>query len=170
MSILTFPRLSDLYGRKKIFYFGLIAYVCVVTFIVIFTNQYLYYCMIFLIGFGGAARMQCGYLYLSEMLPKRWGSIVTSIGLVFVSESVAMGSVYFWFISKYWRPFEIFGIGLAVLTISSVFWMPESPRFYLGQKRYDEAMDSFKNIAKINGVKFNEIMLVLDKKTENKLE
>lgn len=29
-------------------------------------------------------------------------------------------------------------------------------------------MDAFKKIAKINGVKFNEIMLVLDKKTENK--
>lgn len=141
-------------------------YVVVVSFILIFSNKNLYYFLIYLIGFGSSARMAVGYVYLNELIPSKSIPMVSSIGLFFVSESVVMAAVYFWFISKDWRPFEMFGVCLAIFTLSSSLWIPESPKFLISQKRYEEAMDVFRKIARINKVDFNPMMLVVDKKQQ----
>ena len=100
--VLLWPRISDLYGRKKVFYLGLGGYVLIVALIIFITNRKLYYCMIFLIGLGSSAWSDVGYVYLNELVPSKSNALVSSVGLFFVSESVVMASVYFWFISKNW--------------------------------------------------------------------
>jgi MFS family permease len=67
--LLIFPRLSDIYGRKKVFYIGLGVYLFVVIFLLIFSNLYFYYVLIALMGVGLPARFLVGYIYLSEMIP-----------------------------------------------------------------------------------------------------
>ena len=63
------PRLSDIYGRKPIFIFGLILYIIVVFFLLILTNKYL---LLMLMVFGGiseSAKYYVGYVYAIEILP-----------------------------------------------------------------------------------------------------
>lgn len=47
-------------------------------------------------GFGLPARFIVGYIYLNELLPEKWRSIIASVGLFFVSETVTFGAIYFW--------------------------------------------------------------------------
>ena len=56
-----------------------------------------------------------------------------------VNSSVTILScIYFYFISKYWLWFQLVGWSLNVLTVVCVIFMPESPKFLLTKKRYDE--------------------------------
>jgi len=75
-----------------------------------------------------------------------------------------MGAIYFWLISKNWRPFEIFGLCLGALSLSSVIWMPESPKYLISQGKAKEAILVYKKIARVNGKVFNEILFNIERR------
>lgn len=58
--------------------------------------------------------------------------------------------IYYWFISTNWIPINIFGALLTVVSAVGVYFLPESPKFYLSKRRYDEARASINFIAKTN--------------------
>lgn len=58
--------------------------------------------------------------------------------------------------------FELSGICVGLFTVSSSFWMPESPRFLISHKKYDESLNVYKKIARINGVKFEENVRLIE--------
>ena len=58
--------------------------------------------------------------------------------------------IYFYFISKYWLPFEIFGWSLNLLVVSCLFLVPESPKYLLSKKRFVDAKVSLAVIARVN--------------------
>lgn len=58
--------------------------------------------------------------------------------------------LYYWFISKYWIPINVFGAFLTLVSAVGVWFLPESPKFYLSKKRYDEARAAITFIAKVN--------------------
>jgi hypothetical protein len=59
--------------------------------------------------------------------------------------------IYYWFISTNWIPINIFGAVLTVVSAVGVYFLPESPKFYLSTRRYDEAREAINFIAKTNG-------------------
>ena len=85
LGTLIFPRLADIYGRKKVFYIGLSIYLTIVGFLLTFTNLYLYYFFIFLMGLGLPARFMIGYVYLNELIPTKYSPYIASLGLFFIS-------------------------------------------------------------------------------------
>ena len=61
-------------------------------------------------------------------------------------------ALYFWVISIKWEGIEIFASVLtAVCVLSITFLVPESPKFYLSNKRFAEARISLTFISKFNG-------------------
>lgn len=58
--------------------------------------------------------------------------------------------LYYWFISKEWLPINIFAGGLTALSMVGVFFLPESPKFLLTMKRYDDARAAINVITRIN--------------------
>lgn len=52
--------------------------------------------------------------------------------------------------SKYWLPFQIFACISTFLIAGSVLFLPESPKYLISKKKYDEARDSLRFIAKLN--------------------
>ena len=58
--------------------------------------------------------------------------------------------IYYWFISTNWIPINIFGAVLTVISAVGVYFLPESPKFFLSKRRYDEARASINFIAKTN--------------------
>ena len=59
--------------------------------------------------------------------------------------------IYYWFISTNWIPINIFGAVLTVVSAVGVYFLPESPKFFLSTRRYDEAREAINFIAKTNG-------------------
>jgi len=49
--------------------------------------------------------------------------------------------LYFFFISKYWLWFQVFGFLLNLLVVVAMFWVPESPKWLLGKRRYNDARE-----------------------------
>jgi hypothetical protein len=58
--------------------------------------------------------------------------------------------IYYWFISTYWIPINVFGAVLTVISAVGVFFLPESPKFFLSKRRYEEARAAINFIAKTN--------------------
>jgi len=58
--------------------------------------------------------------------------------------------IYYWFISKNWIYINAFGTVLTAVSAVGVWFLPESPKFYISRKRYDEARKSINFIAKVN--------------------
>jgi Sugar (and other) transporter len=58
--------------------------------------------------------------------------------------------IYYWFISKNWIYINSFGTLLTVVSAVGVWFLPESPKFYISRKRYDEARQAINFIAKVN--------------------
>jgi hypothetical protein len=54
---------------------------------------------------------------------------------------------YFYYVSKWWQFLQIPTIVLAIIGFLSLAFMPETPRFYLSQRRFDDARKVFKFIA-----------------------
>lgn len=58
--------------------------------------------------------------------------------------------LYYWFISKNWIYINIFATVLTIVSAVGVWFLPESPKFYISRKRYDEARTAINFIAKVN--------------------
>ena len=58
--------------------------------------------------------------------------------------------IYYWFISKYWIPIQVFGGFLTVVSMVGVWILPESPKFLLTMRRYDDARAAINLITKVN--------------------
>ena len=69
-----------------------------------------------------------------------------------------IGVTYFWIISKNWLYLEIFGCIIGLISfVGTYFLIPESPKFLITMKRYEEARTAISYIAKMNGKpEFNE--------------
>jgi len=61
-----------------------------------------------------------------------------------------IGVFYFYVISKEWLYLQIFGCSLNLLVFIALFFVPQSPKFLIAKKRYDEARDILKVICEIN--------------------
>lgn len=85
---------------------------------------------------------------------------------VWDSTTMIWMSLYFAFISKYWLWYELYGFAVVVAATVAAFFIPESPLFLYEQKRYDEARDSLRVIAKFNGVK-DDCNFTFDKELDN---
>ena len=72
---------------------------------------------------------------------------------VFSSFITVLSTIYFYFISKYWVWFQVFGWGLNLITIVGVVFMPESPKYLLTKKKYDECRKVMTIIGRLNGIK-----------------
>jgi MFS family permease len=106
--------------------------------------------LIFVFGTGGVGRSSISYLLMQEYLPSNRQTLVGTI-LQLNNGFVAVYTVlYYWFISKDWIPINVFGAVLTLVSAVGVFFLPESPKFYLSKRRYEEARAAINVMAKTN--------------------
>jgi putative MFS transporter len=136
---LTLPRLSDYYGRKKIFLISGILHLilCIIT---IFSNNfYVSIIIMFFVGIVFAGRTFVGYIWMNEFMRIEDASTVTII--IFFSEGLAIlfSSLYFLYLSKDWR--GIFALPLIPMTVGLffLFQKTDAPKFYYGIGNYEKA-------------------------------
>lgn len=144
------PRLSDIYGRRPIFLASML--IQLVALIAIFISRHVWVTvgLIFLFGIGGVGRSSISYLYMQEFLPQNKQTLVGTI-LQLNNGFVAVYTViYYWFISNWWIPINVFGGALTLVSMVGVWFLPESPKFLITMKRYDEARVAISTIARVN--------------------
>jgi len=145
------PRLSDFYGRRIVFLCSMFVQLISLIAIYISRDVYVTIGLIFFFGMGGVGRSSICYLYMQEFLPSDKATLVGTI-LQLNNGMVAIYTViYYWFISSQWIPLQVFGGFLTVVSMVGVYFLPESPKFLLTMKRYDDARAAINVIARVNG-------------------
>ncbi len=84
-------------------------------------------------GFGALSsiRVNIGYVYLMELLPKSAQTPVTTAWCIEDAVIYFIATMYFWKIGKQTIGFEIVGLVWSFLCCVLVYWLPESPRFLI---------------------------------------
>ena len=68
--------------------------------------------------------------------------------------SIMIFQAIYYRIWPYWEPLHIFGLCFAVLMLVTIFFIPESPKYYYSKGRFNEAREILNQIARHNKVKF----------------
>jgi MFS family permease len=99
----TLTRLGDVYGRRPIYLLGLCMHIFFMCGILLSTNMYLSYFLLFIFGMSITARYYVGYTYNLEMQPKSKYVLVSTTMFLFESVVYFFICIYFRFIAKNWQ-------------------------------------------------------------------
>ena len=72
---------------------------------------------------------------------------------MFGSSVTIQSTFYFYFISRYWVWFQIFGWTMNLIVVVAVIFMPESPKYLLTNKKYNECRAVLSKMGKFNNIK-----------------
>jgi hypothetical protein len=114
------------------------------------SDMYAMIAILFAQGFINSIRINVGYVYMIELMPKRHEVTIGTVwncveGLIYLQ-----ATIYFYYISKDWFNFVMVGYCFQLISAVAVWWLPESPIFLLNTGRYKEMKDSLKTIAEWN--------------------
>jgi OCT family organic cation transporter-like MFS transporter 15 len=112
--------------------------------------------MMFIFGMAAVGRTSISFLYLMELLPTNRQVLVGTILHVNNAAVGVFGCLYFWKISKNWLWLAIvFAEAAGVIVFGLTLMLPESPRYLVSLKRYDEARASINFfVSKDSKIKF----------------
>ena len=71
VTLLWLPTMADKNGRRKIFWLGMICDLLLYTGLLITDSLAVMICLYFVFGMVSSIRVQVGYVYLIEMMPKK---------------------------------------------------------------------------------------------------
>lgn len=146
-TLLWVPLLSDKYGRKPFFVWGQVLQFALMTVQMVTHNVMIMLAVIFAQGALTTIRINIGYLWLMELLPKRHQTAVGSGWNVYESFCVMVGPLYFGFVSNKWFYLVLVGYIEQVICLATCFFLPESPRLLVAMNRLGAAQESFRAIA-----------------------
>lgn len=148
----TVTRLGDKHGRRPIYMLGIVMHLCFMFGILIAKDKYTTYVLTFVFGISVTARYYVGYTYSIEMQPKSHYVMVSTCQFLFESFTSLFISIYFWKISDQWQYIQIPNILMMIMGFIFLALMPESPRFKICMKEFEEAREIFAWIGKVNGL------------------
>jgi len=94
----------------------------------------------FLFGMACVGTRSIQFLYLMELLPEKWQVPIGTILNLWDSIVPVLYTLYYWKIAKNWIWFVvIFAEVAGVIAIFATWFLPESPKFLISTKRFDEA-------------------------------
>ena len=102
ISVLTLPRVSDLYGRKWIVLATGCMQLPVYIWLFWMSSILEVYIGFFIMGLGFGGSISINALYVQELLQKRHRATVLTIGQTIEGLTIAFLVIYLLFISKYW--------------------------------------------------------------------
>ena len=160
ITLLWLPLLADKYGRRKIFISGTIIDLFFYTGIMWTTNLHVMITLSFFEGLAASCTQTVGYVYMMELLPLRRQSLFTSIYSGYdTCLTYLIATIYFRFISNHWFYLAAFGYFLQIISVSLVWFLPESPKILVELNRLDEAELAMIRIAWFGGKDFDPMDL-----------
>ncbi|CDW73598.1 solute carrier family member 5 [Stylonychia lemnae] len=144
------PRLSDLFGRKWVYFYSMLFHGLVYLGLILSHNLNLTIVLMGFFGFCSLGRASVGYLYMQELTPIKQQTIIGTILSITGGLVTVFIALYFLYVSKHWEGFQIFGCATNFLIVVSIPFLPESPKYLISKNRYEDARDSLKVIAYFN--------------------
>ncbi len=121
-----------MFGRKKVYMVSMIGHFIFYGAIIASRNLLLTTILMFLLGIFSVGRASIGYLYMLELSPYQYQATIGTTLQCFNTVVTILSVIYFYYISKNWLWFQIFGCGLNfVVVIAVYFLLPESPKYLL---------------------------------------
>ena len=134
------PRISDLYGRKLATIGTMILQTAAIIVMNFSTSVYLTQFLMFLFGMACVGTRSIQFLYLMELLPEKWQVPIGTTLNLWDTLVPVLYTLYYWQIGKDWKWFVlIFAEITGVVIIAVTFFLPESPKFLISKKRFDDA-------------------------------
>ena len=142
-SLLWLPPMADRRGRKMIFWLGMVIDLALLTGLMLTHELIVMLIIQFGTGMMSSIRVNIGYVYLMELMPKKMQTPVTSGRNVLEALIFVFATLYFWQINKHWIYFVLIGYIWNIISVVGMYWMPESPRYLLNVGKYEEAAKVF---------------------------
>ena len=130
-TLLWLPRLADVYGRKKIFAYGMAVQSIFYTVLMFTNNFYVMLVTTFCFGLLASIRQVIGFVFFLELMPKNTQTTVACIFTIIDGLTYLVVSMYFWVISKHW--FYIIFVAYIFQIVGAVlsWFLPESPVYLI---------------------------------------
>jgi len=90
-------------------------------------------CITLLFGLFTTIRVNVGYVYMMELMPKRLQSNFSSAYNTLEGSILLIGTLYYWYISKHWMYYAMIGFALNTWCCIACLFLPESPRLLIEQ-------------------------------------
>ena len=145
-------RSGDIYGRKLPTMISALVSIPIHIALMASTNLNFSIVMFYLFGLTRPGKMQVSFVYVSELVPEKFRRFVGTFILFFDGSSLILFGFYFLLISKNWVYFQVFTLLLSIASTAILFFIPESPKYLMNKRRYEDARNSFVKIAIINKV------------------
>lgn len=142
--------MGDKYGRKKLFWFGMALNWVLYSLLLICKNFWFMNAIWFGFGMSNSIRINIGYVFLVEMMPKKAQTSVTSLWNTQEALIYVFATFYFWKISQHWFWYCFIGYIWQILSVLLLYFIPESPRYLVSIGKLSEAKSAFETIAKWN--------------------
>ena len=92
-----------------------------------------------------------GFIYLLELAPRSYHARIATTQNILATFTVVFCAIYFAFVSKDWFYYVLAGLLMQLVQLSTIWFLPESPRQLLAFGHTELAITAFKRIGKING-------------------
>ncbi|XP_074083748.1 steroid transmembrane transporter SLC22A24-like [Macrotis lagotis] len=148
----TWGFLSDRFGRKWTILSSLLM-VAVSSTGAFFVQSFpVYCCFRFLLGSSISGFFLCSGTMIQEWTTSQYRPLVIIIfGLCVSLGHMLLGVVTY--VIQEWRKLQLVVSVPLFAFLLTIWWLPESPRWLIVHRKYDEALNVLRKVAKINGVK-----------------
>ena len=158
LACLFVNRLADIYGRKWPVLISIGLQLPIILAACLSTSLDFTIAVYFFFGMMAVGRANLSYLLLMELIPEANRTVVGTMIFILDSCTLILSSFILRFVTKQWYPFQIFTMSINLVALIGMFFIPESPRFLVEAKRYNEARAVISLISRVNktGGKFTE--------------
>ena len=149
---MVFGKLPDLYGRKKVLSYAMIGLLLFSMLCAFSHNAWQFLILRCIVGLSMGVTFPTCVVYGAEIIKSKYRELGPLIGAL-VSTFAVFGvslSAYLLLLSIGWRWFIVFNTIPVVICFVFVRFVPESPRYLLVNKKYKEAQEALRTMAKWN--------------------
>lgn len=157
LSCFFVPYLGDKYGRWSVFVITMFLQNALGPTANLCQNLSTLYVVVFYMGMGLIGRFTCGFVLLTEWVPKRHQAIAGTV--LTMGDSIATLYVTFFlrYISNDSNTILWIAFAVNVIAFTGSLFLYESPRWLLSQGREEEAMRVMAKVAKMNGKQWDPL-------------